>query len=264
MQIIHTVADYRVARRAMGEATVGFVPTMGALHRGHESLVARSVETCDATVVSVYVNPTQFDNPDDLDHYPRMLEQDAKLAGDLGADVLFAPDYREMYPDGFRYQVDETGFSRQLCGAHRPGHFTGVLTVVMKLLNIVKPTHAFFGEKDYQQLQLIRDMVNAFFMDAEIIGCPTVREPDGLALSSRNLNLDAASRKKAPLLHELIMSDADDETVAAELSRAGFRVEYVSSRYGRRFVAARIGEGEHEVRLIDNVARATDSTAEQL
>ena len=264
MQIVHTVADYRAARRALGVASLGFVPTMGALHAGHESLVAHSVEACDATVVSVYVNPTQFNNPDDLAHYPRMMEKDAELAGGLGADLLFAPDYKEMYPDGFRYQVDETEFSRQLCGAHRPGHFTGVLTVVMKLLNIVRPTHAFFGEKDYQQLQLIRDMVQAFFLDTEIVGCPTVREPDGLALSSRNLNLDLASRRKAPLIYELISSDRDDETVARELAAAGFRVDYVSSQYGRRFVAARIGEGAHEVRLIDNVARATDNAVEKL
>ena len=160
-----------------------------------------------------------------------------------------------MYPDEFRYQVDEAEFSRELCGAHREGHFTGVLTVVMKLLNIVRPERAYFGEKDYQQFKLISDMVRAFHMDAEMVPCATVRESDGLALSSRNLNLSCDARETAPIIHQLIASDRSDQEVIEALTEAGFNVDYVVSKYGRRFVAARIGDDEREVRLIDNVPR---------
>jgi len=253
MEVLHKINAWKLARQKLGDCRIGFVPTMGALHAGHASLIERSVADCDVTVVSVYVNPTQFDNASDLANYPLTLPEDAALAEELGADFVFAPDYNEIYPDGFRYQIDETEFSRELCGAHRPGHFTGVLTVVMKLLNIVRPEKAYFGEKDYQQYLLIRDMVRAFFVDVEIVACPIVREDDGLALSSRNVNLDCASRTKAPLIHRLIESDAGDDVVAEELSRAGFEVDYVVSRDGRRFAAARIGTGRHAVRLIDNV-----------
>ena len=149
---IRTVRDMREWQRTIGDRRVGFVATMGALHSGHASLIEHSVTDCDLTVVSIYVNPTQFDQPDDLKIYPRTLETDVSLAGAMGADLVFAPTWGEMYPDEFRYQVDEGKCSRELCGAHRDGHFTGVLTVVMKLLNIVRPKRAYFGEKDYQQL----------------------------------------------------------------------------------------------------------------
>jgi pantoate--beta-alanine ligase len=254
MELVDTIDRYRAVREGLSGRSVGFVPTMGALHEGHASLIRRSVADCDFTVVSVYINPTQFDNPDDLDSYPATLDEDMELAGSLGADLLFAPNYVQMYPDEFRFRVDETTFSRELCGAHRPGHFTGVLTVVLKLLNIVRPDRAYFGEKDYQQFRLIRDMADAFFLDVEIVGCPVVREEDGLALSSRNVNLDCAAREKAPMIHKLIAGDASDEEVGEQLTRAGFKVDYVVSKYGRRFAAARIGEGAREVRLIDNVA----------
>lgn len=250
---IHTVRDMRAWQGTIGTRSVGFVATMGALHTGHASLIERSVSECDLTVVSVYVNPTQFDQPDDLKIYPRTLDTDVELAASLGADLVFAPSWEEMYPDEFRYQVDEVEFSRELCGAHRAGHFTGVLTVVMKLLNIVKPERAYFGEKDYQQFKLISDMVSAFHMEVEIVPCATVREADGLALSSRNLNLSCEARETAPIIHRLITSGQSDEEITEALTRAGFNVDYVVSKYGRRFVAARIGEGEREVRLIDNV-----------
>jgi len=253
MEIVHTVDQYRSVRCALRDKTIGFVPTMGALHAGHAALIKKSVADCDFTVVSVYVNPTQFDNSDDLRKYPETLEKDVELASSLGAALVFAPDYVEMYPDGYRYQVQETAFSKELCGAHREGHFTGVLTVVMKLLNIVRPHRAYFGEKDFQQYVLIRDMAEAFFMDVEIVACPTVREQDGLALSSRNLNLDCESRKKAPLIHRLISSAASDDEVERKLNEAGFDVDYVVSKYHRRFVAARMGKGAAQVRLIDNV-----------
>ena len=158
-----------------------------------------------------------------------------------------------MYADDYRYQISEKELSGILCGAHRPGHFDGVLTVVMKLLNIVRADRAYFGEKDYQQFLLIRDMARAFFLQTEILACTTVREEDGLALSSRNLNLSAAGRETAPTLNRLLRSGLDDEAVAGELAAAGFDVDYVVSREGRRFGAASLMNGELAVRLIDNV-----------
>ncbi len=251
MQIVHTIAHLREIRGR--EQHTGFVPTMGALHAGHAALIRRAASENNFTVVSVYVNPTQFDNPTDLGNYPQTLAQDALVAESEGADLLFAPSYTEMYPDGFRYQVQETSDSHALCGAHRPGHFTGVLTVVLKLLNIVKASRAYFGEKDYQQLHLIKGMAEALFLDTEIVGCPTVRESDGLALSSRNLNLSPDGRALAPLLYQLISRTDSDLKVSQALDAAGFRVDYVESRWGRRFAAARLGPTEKEVRLIDNV-----------
>ncbi len=249
MRVHDSVSDF-IGSRPTGE--VGLVPTMGALHTGHESLVRRSVEENQTTVVTVYVNPTQFNNQKDLDAYPDTLVEDKAILESLGVDVLLLPTFDQIYPDGFRYKISESEFSRQLCGAYRDGHFTGVLTVVMKLLNIVRPTRAYFGEKDFQQFHLIKHMAETFFLDVDIVPCETVREPDGLALSSRNLNLDASGRTKAPLIHELISSGMPDCEVTTLLTEAGFDVDYVESRDGRRFVAAAIGENP-VVRLIDNV-----------
>jgi pantoate--beta-alanine ligase len=242
---------WRAARAGL-TGSIGFVPTMGALHRGHAALIERSVAECSHTVLSIYVNPTQFNNPDDLAHYPRSLETDLELARELGVGSVIVPGYDALYPDGFRYRVEEHGFSRELCGAHRPGHFTGVLSVVMKLLNLVRPARAYFGEKDYQQYLLIRDMCRAFFMDVEIVACPTVREPDGLAQSSRNLMLDAPGRALAPRFAELLRTNGPDAEVARQLEAAGFEVDYVETREGRRFGAV-VVRGERVVRLIDNV-----------
>ncbi len=249
MKIVASVAGY-IKDRPAGD--VGFVPTMGALHKGHESLIRRSVTESNITVVSIYVNPTQFDNQRDLAVYPNTLAEDKAILEDLGVDVLLMPTFEQIYPDGFRYQVSESEFSRKLCGAHRDGHFTGVLTVVMKLLNIVRPARAYFGEKDFQQYQLIKDMARTFFLDVKIVPCEIVRESDGLALSSRNLNLDACAREKAPLIHNLISGNSTDDEIAGRLAKAGFDVDYVQSRYGRRFAAAKVGENP-VVRLIDNV-----------
>ncbi|MDP6970266.1 MAG: pantoate--beta-alanine ligase, partial [Pseudomonadales bacterium] len=203
MRVIDKTRTWRTLRNTL-EGTIGFVPTMGALHRGHASLLERSVDENDFTVLSIYVNPTQFNNPDDLDNYPDTMEDDLVLAKRLGVDVVIRPTYNDMYADGYRYQVDENEFSRTLCGEHRSGHFTGVLTVVMKLLNLVLPTRAYFGKKDYQQYRLISDMVETFFMNVEIVGCETIRECDGLAVSSRNINLNGETRKVAPRLHKLL------------------------------------------------------------
>jgi len=252
-QVFRCLAEWQAFRRTL-TGTVGFVPTMGALHAGHASLLERSVGENDHTVLSIYLNPTQFNNPKDLEIYPRTLERDLALAAELGVDFVITPDYAQMYPDGFRYRVDENALSGELCGEHRPGHFTGVLTVVMKLLNLVRADKAYFGEKDYQQYLLIRDMCTAFFMDVEIVPCATVREADGLAMSSRNENLDPRGRAKAALLNTLIRSQADDDAVIRSLTEAGFDVDYVVRRHGRRFAAASLACGGRTVRLIDNVA----------
>lgn len=234
---------------------IGFVPTMGALHDGHAELLRRCRADNDIAVLSIYVNPTQFDDATDLGRYPRTLESDLEIARDLGINAVILPSYEELYPDDFRFRVDETEFSQELCGAHRPGHFTAVLTVVLKLLNLVKPTRAYFGEKDYQQYLLVRDMCSALFVDVDIVPCATVREADGLALSSRNARLNDVARKLAPRLHELLASDLHDTVVAQELADAGFLVDYVETHNGRRFGAASLISDGRNVRLIDNVAR---------
>lgn len=238
------------AWRAQFNGPVGFVPTMGALHRGHLSLIQHSLADNPVSVVSIYINPTQFNNADDLEKYPRPLEQDLAMLQDAGVDAVILPGYEQLYPDDFRYQVVESELSQRFCGAHRPGHFTGMLSVVMKLLNLVSPSRAYFGEKDYQQLLLVRGMVEAFQMPVEIIGCPIVRESDGLALSSRNARLSKKQRAVAPELYRCISTAKDNESATAALQKAGFVVDYVEEFAGRRLAAASLGD----VRLIDNVA----------
>jgi len=229
--------------------TVGFVPTMGALHEGHLSLVRRSIADNDRTVVSVLVNPTQFDERDDLEAYPRDLDRDAALLRQTGVDVVLAPEPGAMYADGYRYRVTETEKSRSLEGAYRPGHFDGVLTVVLKLLQIVRPTRAYFGEKDWQQLQLVRGMAQALFLETQIIGCPIVRESDGLAMSSRNVRLEPAERLLAGEFAATLQAGGSAEQVRSRLETLGIEVDYVEVEDGRLLAAVRIGE----VRLIDNV-----------
>ncbi len=253
MRIHRNVQDWRRVRRGLGEGSLGFVPTMGALHAGHASLIERSVAENDISVLSIFINPTQFDDPGDLEGYPRTWSADVELAERLGVDHLIAPRAGEMYPDDYRFQVLETCHSRQMEGACRDGHFAGVLTVVLKLLNLVRPSRAYFGEKDYQQLSLIRDMCQALFIDCEIVPCPTVREADGLALSSRNVRLSGPDRARAPCFARVLATARDDREAARRLAEAGFEVDYVETHQGRRFGAVRVGSGEHAVRLIDNV-----------
>lgn len=222
---------------------------MGALHDGHLSLLERARRENDLVVASVFVNPAQFNDPQDLRRYPRPVAEDVRKLESAGADYLLLPSAEDIYPDGYRYRVSETADSAGLCGAFRPGHFDGVLTVVMKLLNLVRPARAYFGEKDYQQYRLIKGMAEAFFLDAEIIPCPTLREPDGLAMSSRNLLLDPEHRELAPELYKALRSKSSPAEIKRRLAALGFKPDYVEERWGRRFAAARLGK----VRLIDNV-----------
>lgn len=249
MRVIETVLEFKNWRKSVTEKKVGFVPTMGALHHGHETLLARSTSENDITVLSIFVNPTQFNDPNDFNKYPKTWDQDLEMACKNKVDVVFAPSFQLMYPDDFRYKVIETDFSKLLCGKDRPGHFDGVLTVVMKLFMLCQPTRAYFGEKDFQQLSLIRGMTEAFFLDLEIIPVTTVREQDGLAMSSRNTRLSKEQRQQAPKIYEALRKSHSDQEAAEALQKEGFVVDYVIDRKGRRFAAAKLGE----VRLIDNV-----------
>lgn len=206
MQVARSVSELqaavRVARRA--RKTVGCVPTMGALHDGHRSLVAASVEQCDFTVVTIFVNPSQFAPTEDLDQYPRTFEADCQLCTVAGADLIYAPEVASLYPEGFSTWVTVEGVSATLEGASRPTHFRGVTTIVLKLLNLVQPDVAFFGAKDYQQQTLIRRMVRDLDVPVEIVVCPTVREADGLAMSSRNRYLSPEERRSALVLSQCL------------------------------------------------------------
>jgi pantoate--beta-alanine ligase len=249
-RLIRQLADWRSLRAGpeWSAGRIGFVPTMGALHAGHRALLERAREENDRVVLSIFVNPVQFDNPEDLARYPQTLEADLALAAGL-ADCVLAPAADQIYPDGYRYRMTEYTFSNELEGAHRPGHFDGVLTVVLKLLNLVQPRQAYFGEKDWQQLVLVRGMVQALFLPCEVVACATVRASDGLALSSRNARLSGAGRTRAALLPRLLREAPSAPAAAAALRQAGLEVDYVEDRGPVRLGAVRI-EG---VRLIDNV-----------
>ncbi|HET8731290.1 MAG TPA: pantoate--beta-alanine ligase [Moraxellaceae bacterium] len=273
-----TIAGLRAAVRAARKAgkSIAFVPTMGNLHQGHITLVTNARRRADVVIASIFVNPTQFGVNEDFDKYPRTLAADSALLAEAQCDLLFAPDTREMYPEG-RSQpttVSVGGITEFLCGASRPGHFSGVSTVVSKLFNIVQPDMAFFGEKDYQQLAVIRQMSQDLCFPVDVIGVPTVRADDGLALSSRNGFLSADERKTAPQLYRTLCSlrqaiDAGQQdfrmlTDAARLhlAKCGFDPDYLEVRRqdlapaspeDKRLVilvAARLGT----TRLIDNLA----------
>jgi len=206
METIHTIEWMKQVARAWRTegCLVGFVPTMGALHEGHLSLVRAAQKQTRPLVVSVFVNPKQFGPQEDFEKYPRQIEADRALLEQLGVDCLFAPVAREMYPDGFRTHVSVEGLSDRLEGRARPGHFRGVATVVLKLLEIVQPRFAYLGRKDAQQARIIRQMVADLNLDTEIVVCPIVREPDGLAMSSRNAYLTAKERQAATVLYRAL------------------------------------------------------------
>lgn len=206
IKVVHTIQEVRaqVAAWRKNGLSVGLVPTMGYLHEGHQSLIKKSVEQNDKTVVSVFVNPMQFAPTEDLESYPRDLQADAKLCDETGADLVFNPEPEEMYAKGFCSFVDMVGPTAELCGKSRPIHFRGVCTVVSKLFNIVTPDRAYFGQKDAQQLAVIKRMVMDLNTPVEIIGCPIIREADGLAKSSRNTYLSDEERKAALILSKTI------------------------------------------------------------
>ncbi|WP_339912503.1 pantoate--beta-alanine ligase [Sulfitobacter litoralis] len=276
-EIIRTLVELRskvAGWKAAGES-VAVVPTMGALHQGHLSLVRAGKEACDRVIVTIFINPKQFNNPDDYKNYPRTEEEDARKLISLKADVVYVPDGAQMYPDGFATTVSVDGITQGLCGAHRAGHFDGVATIVTKLFTQTQADKAFFGEKDYQQLQVVTRLARDLDLPIEVVGCPTIREEDGLAMSSRNLMLSDRARTWAPELHrameemsEGLRAGGNLEVLRAvavkRIERAGFtQVEYLDLRSAdrlelmttpdrpARLLAAAWLAG---VRLIDNIA----------
>lgn len=254
MRRVSTLDELAGARDRM-DGPVGFVPTMGALHAGHLALFERAREECETVVGSVFVNPTQFNDPADLESYPRDLEADLAAMAEAGADVVFTPTRDAIYPHDYRYRVIETEITRVLCGAGRPGHFDGVLSVVLRLFNLVRPDRAYFGEKDWQQLTLVREMTEAFFLPVRVVGVPMVRDERGVALSSRNLNLDDEAYERAVVFARILRESTSAQDARRSLEAADIEVEYVEERWGRRLAAVHLGG----VRLIDNVAVRTSN-----
>ena len=252
MKTFESIENWKnqVAVNQHSQLQVGFVPTMGALHEGHLTLVRQALRENDHCVVSIFLNPTQFNDPKDLQNYPADLDGDLRKLKAEGVDSVFLPKATELYIDDYRYHVDEKQLSMYLCGDRRPGHFRGVLTVVLKLLNLVQAQKAYFGEKDFQQLTLIKGMCEAFFIPTQIIGLPTVRESDGLAMSSRNTRLNIEDRNRAPLFFKSLKEGPDAIAVKSKLTELGFKVDYVKDVDGRRFGAIFM----NDVRLIDNVS----------
>ena len=280
--ILHTIADVRAKVKEWKKQglTVGLVPTMGALHAGHKSLIEKSVHKCDKTVVSVFVNPIQFGPNEDLDKYPRTLDADADMCKKAGVDIVFAPSPKEMYGEGhimsndfLTYVIPPYFYIDKLCGKSRVGHFDGVCTVVNKLFNIVQPDFAFFGQKDAQQLIIIRKMVNDLNIPVEIIPCPIIREDSGLALSSRNKYLNPQEKEQALALSKILFNIKACYDKGVTDTRALFETAYsfltpahsleyldfrdendleektVADDNTRVFIAVKIGN----VRLIDNI-----------
>ena len=252
---------------------IGFVPTMGNLHEGHLNLVREARKLCDVVVVSIFVNPIQFGPNEDFDNYPRTLEQDSNLLAEVGCDIVFAPSVEQMYGKHVRLtNISVDGITNDLCGLQRPGHFDGVAVVVTKLFNIVQPNFAFFGQKDYQQLAVIKQLVLDLNMPLEVIGVPIARAEDGLALSSRNGYLSEQDRQTAPIIYKTLKTAEQDlhagqsladvlQDVRTHLTQAGLVVDYVEARNPLLqkvaqfdqdvvlFVAAKLGK----TRLIDNL-----------
>ncbi len=262
----------QIAKWQADGQTIGFVPTMGALHAGHMSLINKAREHCDKVVASIFVNPTQFGAGEDFSVYPRVFDRDYDLLAQHGADLVFLPDIHDIYRENFATSVEVSGITDVLCGAVRPGHFKGVATVVTILLNIIQPQISFFGEKDYQQLQVIRRLHHDLYLFGEIMGVPTLREADGLAMSSRNAYLSPEERKKAAKIYAVLQriktniahSELEDLLTQGreDLQEIGFSIDYLEVRHAqtlellqnaipgsRLLVAARLGG----TRLIDNV-----------
>lgn len=250
MQILKDIISWKNFQPKLINKNLGFVPTMGNLHKGHGALIQHCIDSNDLSVVSIFVNPTQFNKAEDFQSYPKTLNEDIKLLESLGVDFLFLPDEDTIYNDSFTYKVSfENDSAKIMEDLHRPGHFTGVLTIVMKLLNIIKPQNCYLGEKDYQQLNLIKGMVKAFYMDTNIIGCDTIREEGGLAFSSRNNRLSNIERKLAEKVATIFHNtQINDREKYEQISALGVEIEYLENHYNRKFIAFKIGN----VRLIDN------------
>jgi len=276
MRLIQNVSEMKALSKSVIDdgKTIGFVPTMGYLHQGHLSLVQKAREENDIVVVSIFVNPTQFGPNEDYNRYPRDLERDLRLLNPFNVDYIFNPSVEEMYPAYYSVYVDETEMSKYLCGARRPGHFRGVCTVVTKLFNIVRPTRAYFGQKDAQQFRILRRMVENLNMDVEMVEMPIVREPDGLAMSSRNVYLSDEERREAPRLYKSLLEakklidsgERDVQKIKDEIQRVLnhplLKIDYIEVVDEKRLIPVDRIEGDvivaiavffGKARLIDNV-----------
>ncbi|WFW29837.1 MAG: pantoate--beta-alanine ligase [Wolbachia endosymbiont of Menacanthus eurysternus] len=250
LKIFNLIEEWKTFKNSLlNNTTIGFIPTMGCLHEGHCSLIARSVLENDFSILSIFINKTQFSEKSDYENYPKTISEDLKIAEREKVNAVIIPTHNDIYPDGFRYKVIENNTSLVREGIYRPGHFTGMLTVVLKLLTIIGANKAYFGEKDYQQYELIKGMKEAFFINTEIIPCPTIRDKNGIALSSRNRNLNKKQinlAKNFPLL--LSSKQLSSNQIKIELEKLGFKVNYIEEINGRRYGSIRIGK----TTLIDN------------
>ncbi|PWU05281.1 MAG: pantoate--beta-alanine ligase [Verrucomicrobia bacterium] len=248
-KIFTSIKDWQTFRKEENLSSLCFVPTMGNLHLGHQSLLERSSQENTHTLLTIFINPTQFNNKEDLENYPRTLESDIAIAQQAHVNFILAPTFADIYPDNYTYKMSETNLSNLMEGKHRPNHFDGMLTIVLKLLLIAKATRAYFGEKDFQQLQLVQNLAQAFFLDTEIISCPTIRDQNGFALSSRNTRLTPEEYTQALNFPKLLSSHSSSpQTISQNLKNLGFKVDYIEEHDGRRFGAVSLGN----VRLIDN------------
>jgi len=257
MIVSRTIADVRAALAERRDGRVGLVPTMGALHGGHEALLGAARRDCDTVVMSLFVNPAQFGDPADLNGYPRDEGRDLEVARAAGVDVVFAPTAGELYPAGYQTWVEVTELGAILEGEHRPGHFRGVATVCLKLFTIVRPDVAYFGQKDAQQVEVLRRLIADLHLELELAVVPIVRDPDGLALSSRNARLSAEERARALALPRALATH-DPETARTILEDAGLEVEYVVlAPFAPPVLAAAVRAGE--TLLIDNIPLEEDA-----
>jgi pantoate--beta-alanine ligase len=249
MNIVTKLEDWQIIRRQLLAKSIGLVHTMGNLHAGHISLLQASKQMNDVTVAAIFVNPTQFNQVRDFELYPRTLAHDITVLTENKVDYLLLLDEETLYPDHYHIQISENETASMLEGVYRKGHFTGMLTIVLKFLNIVQPARSYYGEKDYQQWLLIKKMSQALFLAIEIIACPTIRDDDGLALSSRNSRLTPSQRKMAAHFPALLQSAENPAQITAKLQALGFSVDYIEEKWQRRLGAVWIDD----VRLIDNI-----------
>lgn len=247
---IRDLAEWKKLRRSLAPSRrIGFVPTMGNLHQGHASLLQRARDENDISILSIFVNQTQFNNANDYAQYPKTIQQDIEIATSIGTDYILIPYHHDIYNDDYTYQINcADEYAKQLEGEMRPGHFTGMLTVVLKLLQLTKPTHLYLGKKDYQQLTLIKKMIDAFFIDTTIVACDIVREPSLLACSSRNQRLNKKQRQIADTFAHIFQQDISTDNMKKQLKKLPVEIDYLSP-YDNRLYAAITIDG---IRLIDN------------
>lgn len=250
VKVFESIADWKAYKKQhLIQQTIGFVPTMGNLHLGHLSLCETSQTQNDVTVVSIFINPTQFNDQADFIAYPQTLNQDITLLKDQGVNFCICPSKEELYADDYVYQMTENALSLELEGRFRPGHFTGMLTVVLKLLLGIGPQRAYFGEKDYQQYLLVNEMAQSFLMDCEIVACPVIREASGLPFSSRNSRLSCEERALAEQVAQVFNQPFIAlEKIENQMKQLGVKIDYLEEKWGRRLMAVRVGQ----IRLLDN------------